>query len=84
VYPFGYKSSFYGVDLLAPCLASILEDHPLSALRRYLFTVFAATLHIGCRTSISNLKTRHVVLKGTEVLEKLFKNINCLVDLGVN
>ena len=74
VYPFGYKASFYGEELLAPCPPSELEDHPLSALRGCLFNVFAATLRTGCRTSTRNLKTRHVVLKGTEVLEQLFKN----------
>ena len=37
-----------------------LEDHPLSAVRDCLFTIFAANLHIGGRSSIRNLRTRHV------------------------
>jgi hypothetical protein len=74
VYPFGYKAIFNAEDLLAPCSTSKLEDHPLSALRGCLFNVFAATLLIGCRTFIRNLKTRHVVLKVTKMLETRFKN----------
>jgi hypothetical protein len=74
VYTFGYKARFYGEDLLAPCSSSKLEDRPLSALRACLFSVFAATLHMGYRTSIRNMKTRHFAVKGPEVLENGFKN----------
>ena len=42
-----------------------LEDHPLSAVRHCLFNLFAATLHIGGRSSICNLRTRHAVVTGT-------------------
>ena len=42
-----------------------LEDHPLSAVRDCLFIIFAATLHIGGRSSIRNLRTRHAVVTGT-------------------
>jgi hypothetical protein len=35
-----------GEDLLAPRTTPKLEDHPLLAVRDYLFNVFAATLHI--------------------------------------
>jgi len=38
---------FYGVELLAPSPTPKLEDHPLSAVRDFLFNIFAATLHIG-------------------------------------
>jgi len=38
---------FYGEELLAPRPTPKLEDGPLSAIRDFLFDVFAATLHIG-------------------------------------
>jgi hypothetical protein len=38
------KLIFYG-ELLAPRPTHKLEDHPLSAVRDYLFNIFAATLH---------------------------------------
>ena len=41
-----------------------LEDHPLSDVRDCLFSIFAATLHIGDRSSIRNLRTRHAVVTG--------------------
>ena len=37
----------------------------MSAVRDYLFNIFAATLHIGGRYSIRNLSTRHAVVTGT-------------------
>jgi hypothetical protein len=58
---------FYGEELLAPRPTPKLEDHPLSAVRYCLFNVFAATLHIGGRSSIRNLRTRHEVLTGTHL-----------------
>ena len=42
-----------------------LEDHPLSAVRDCLFNLIAGTLHIGGRSSIRNLRTRHAVVTGT-------------------
>jgi len=56
---------FYSKELLAPRPTPKLEDHPLSAVRDYLFNTFAATLHIGGRYSIRNLSTRHAVVTGT-------------------
>ena len=56
---------FYGEELLAPRPTPKLEDHPLSAVRDWLFSLFAATLHIGGRSSIRNLRTRHAVVTGT-------------------
>jgi hypothetical protein len=38
--------SFCGEELLAPRPITKLEDHPLSAVRHYLFNIFAAALHI--------------------------------------
>jgi hypothetical protein len=42
---FRNKLIFYGDELLAPRRTSKLEDHPLSAVRECLFSIFAATLH---------------------------------------
>jgi len=49
--------------LLAPRPTPKLEDHPLSV-RDCLFSIFAAVLHIGGRSSIRNLRTRHAVVTG--------------------
>jgi len=65
---------FYGKELLAPRPTPKLEDHPLSAVRDCLFNIFAATLHIGGRSSIRNLRTRHAVVTGT----RLARNIELL------
>jgi hypothetical protein len=42
-----------------------LGEHPSSAVRDYLFNVFAAALHIGGRSYIRNLRPRHAVLTET-------------------
>jgi hypothetical protein len=43
---------FHGEELLVPRPTPKLEDHTLFAVRDYLFSIFAATLHIGGRSSI--------------------------------
>ena len=48
-----------------------LEDHPLSAVRDYLFNLFAATFHIGSCSSICNLRMRHAVVTGTHKHKEL-------------
>ena len=53
---------FYGVDLSAPRPTPKLDDHPLQAVRDCLFNIFVATLHIGGRSSIRKLRTRHAVV----------------------
>jgi hypothetical protein len=58
---------FHGEALLAPRATPKLKDHPLSAVRDCLFNIFAATLHIGGRSSIRNLRTRHAVVTGTHL-----------------
>ena len=58
---------FYGEELLVPRSNPKLEDHPLSAVRVFLFNLFAATLHIGGRSSIRNLRTSHAVVTGTHL-----------------
>jgi len=45
----------------------MLEDLPLSAVRDCLFNIFAAALHIGGRSSVRNLRTRHAVVTGTHL-----------------
>jgi len=47
--------------LLAPRPTLKLEDHPSSAVRDCLFNLYAATLLIGGRSSIRNLRTRLTV-----------------------
>ena len=42
----------------------------MSAVRDCLFNIFAVTLHIGGRSSIRNLRTRHAVETGTHVNEE--------------
>jgi len=58
---------FYGEGLLVPRPTLKLEDHPSSAVRGCLFNLFIATLHIGGRSSIRNLRTRHAVVTGTHI-----------------
>jgi len=55
---------FYGEQLSAPRPTPKLEDHPLSAARDCLFNIFAATLHIGGRSSIRSLRTRYALGTG--------------------
>ena len=61
------KISFYDEELLATPSALKLEDHLLSAVRDCLFNLFAATLHIGGRSSIRNLRTRRAVVTGNHL-----------------
>ena len=58
---------FYGYELLAPLPAPKMEDHLLSAVCDCLFNIFTATLNIGGRSSIRNLRTRHAVVTGTHL-----------------
>ena len=60
---------FYREGLLAPRPTPKLEDHPSSAVRDCLFNLFAATLLIGGRSSIRNLRTRHAVVTGTHYID---------------
>jgi hypothetical protein len=54
--------SFYAKGLSATRPSSSVQDHPLSAARDCLFNIFAATVHIGGRSSIRNLRTLHAVV----------------------
>ena len=60
------KVPFHGEELLVPRPTPKMEDHTLFAVRDCLFSIFAATLHIGGRSSIHNLRTRHAVVTGTQ------------------
>jgi hypothetical protein len=59
--------SFYGEELLAPRPTLRLQVYPFLAVRDGLLNIFAATLHIGGRSSIRNLRTRHTVVTGTHL-----------------
>ena len=64
---FHNKISFNKEELLAPRPPPKLEDRPLSAAHDCLFSIFAATLHIGGRSCICILRTRHGVVIGTHL-----------------
>jgi hypothetical protein len=76
---------FYDEELLAPRPTPKLEDHPLSAVRYFLFNVFAATFQIHrpflhpqpedvpCRCARDTL-----VMAGVTLTEKKYQNF--LVD----
>ena len=57
---------FYGEEL-TPRPTPKLEDHPLSAVREFLFSIFTTTFHIKGHSSICNLRTRHAVVTGTHL-----------------
>jgi hypothetical protein len=59
------KISFYGEESLAPRPTPKLEDHPLPAVHDCLFDIFAASLHIGGRSSIRNQRICLAVVTGT-------------------
>jgi hypothetical protein len=65
VWTFRKMICFYSQQLLAPRPNSKLEDHTLSAVRDWLFNLFAATVHIGGHSCICNMKTCHAVVAGT-------------------
>ena len=58
------KISSYGEELLANRPTPKLEYHPLSAVGDCLYIIFAATLHIGSRSSTRNLRTHHAMVTG--------------------
>jgi hypothetical protein len=56
---------FYSEELLAPRPNPKLEEHLLSAVLDCLFSIFAATLHTGDRSSIRYLRALHAVATET-------------------
>jgi hypothetical protein len=73
---------FHGEELLAPRPTPKLEDHPLSTVRDCLFNLFAAALHIGGRSSIRNLRTRHAVVTNPQTRQLLI--IICIIIFVAN
>ena len=65
VWTFRNKIQFYSEELSAPRPTSKVEDYTLLADRDCLFSIFAATLHIGVRSSIRSLRTRHATVTAT-------------------
>jgi hypothetical protein len=61
--------------LLTPRQTPKQEDLPWSAVRCCLFNIFAATLHIGDRSSIRNLRTRHTLVSETHLSRNQMKYI---------
>jgi len=61
------RARFYGEALLPLRPTPKPEDHPLSAVRYYLFNIFAATLHTAGRPSLRKLRTGHAVVTGTDL-----------------
>jgi len=59
--------------LLAPRLTPKLEDHPVSAVGNCIHNLFAATFHIGGRSSIHKLWTHHAVVTGTNLSRNRLK-----------
>jgi len=59
---------FYSDELFAPHPTPKLEYHHLAAVRDCLFNIFPATLHIGGRSNICNLRTCHGVVTGTHYI----------------
>jgi len=76
IYPFRNKACFYGKALLGPRPTPKLEDHTLSTFCDCLFNIFAATSHIGGRSSIRNLRTHHVFVTWTHLSWLLPKLMN--------
>ena len=72
---------FYGEELSVPRPIPKLEDHPLYAVRDCLFNIFAATLHIVGRSSICDQRTRHGVVKATQ-LSVLRKTTGIIIDIS--
>jgi len=61
------KASFYGEELLVSHPTLKQGEHPLSVVCDCLLIISAATLRIGGRSSIRNLRTCHAVVTGTHL-----------------
>ena len=70
-----FLTMFFHGEALAPRPTPKPEDHPSSVVRDCLFNIFAATLHIGGRSSIRNLTMRRAVVTGTHLSRNsIFRN----------
>jgi hypothetical protein len=73
---------FCGEELLAHRPNSTPDDYSLSAVRDCLFNTFAATLHIGGRSFIRGVRTRHSVVRGTNLSRfKKSRHPYCFIKL---
>jgi len=61
-------------ELRAPRPTPKYEDHHLLAVQDRLFSIFAATLHIGGHSSICNLRMCCAIVTGTYLLVTLRTN----------
>ena len=66
--------------LFEPREAHKFHGHSLSAVRDYLLSLFAGTVHIAGRSSIRNLRTCLVVLTGTHLSRRKWED-NIKMDL---
>jgi hypothetical protein len=66
---------FHSEELLAPSPNPQTGGPPLVGCRDCLFNIFAATVHIGGRSSIRNLRTLHAVVTGTHLQHGVTKLI---------
>ena len=67
VWAFHNMICFYAEELLAPRPTPKLEIHPMLAVHDCLFSIFTATLHVGGRSSICNLRMCHALVAGTHL-----------------
>ena len=65
---FRNKPSVYSEELSTPRPTPKMENHPLSAVRDWLFNTFVATLHIGGSSSTRGLRTHNAVVTGTHLI----------------
>jgi len=72
LWTFDNKILFYGDELLALRPTPTLNDHPLSAVRDCLFNIFAATFHVGGRSSTRNRRMQHAVVAGTHLSRVIY------------
>ena len=52
----------------------------MSAVRVWLLHIFVATLHIGSRSSIRNLRTRHAVVTGTHLSWNGYNTVKKVIE----
>jgi hypothetical protein len=62
---------FYGEELLAPHPTPKLKDHSLPAVCDCLFIIFTATLCVGVRPFICNVKMHYAMVTGTDLSQQI-------------
>jgi hypothetical protein len=76
---FRNKDTFPWGGVVSPSPKPQAGGDPLSAVRDCLFNTFATILHIGGRSSIRNLRTRHAVVTGTHLFNGLYLQLKKIV-----